>query len=262
MNLKIIISTLLLLLIAVFTTSTTAASKQPSTIPELNRLHIAVSSNFHSTLKLLSKLYSETHPSTIIISSASTGKLTTQIRFGAPYDIFLAADERHPNILIAEDLAFSDSQYTYAQGQLVLISKTETAKSALEVIQSGHIKQLAIANPRTAPYGRVANIWLKQSSVQGSTIQKITSENISQTWQHFQHGGVDAALVALSQVLLSKTNTSAYWLLPEKLNHQLTQSAVILTSTQNVLAAEEFMAFLKSKAAKEVISRAGYRLKI
>ncbi|MFT5452967.1 MAG: molybdate transport system substrate-binding protein, partial [Enterobacterales bacterium] len=260
---NVIFSTLLLLLIGVFTASTTlVAEKSPSTL-ELNHLHIAVSSNFHTTLKSLSKLYSKTHPTTITISSASTGKLTTQIRFGAPYDIFLAADEKHPNLLIAEELAFSESQYTYAQGQLVLVSKTVTAKSALEVIQSGHIKLLAMANPKTAPYGLVANLWLQQSNVQNLSIQKITSENISQTWQHFQHGGVDAALVALSQVLLSernsRTSSYAYWLLPEKLNQQLTQSAVILTSTKNIRVAERFMAFLKSQAAKKLISKAGYQ---
>lgn len=261
MDARVIISSLLLLLTVVSTTVVTLAAEESSRVAKLNRLHIAVSSNFHTALKSLSKLYSETHPTTIIISSASTGKLTTQIRFGAPYDIFLAADERHPDLLIAEGLAFSDSQYTYAQGQLVLISKILTAKTALEVIQSGHIKQLAIANHKTSPYGFIANIWLEQSRVQGSTIQKITSENISQTWQHFQHGGVDAALVALSQVLLSQNNSSAYWLLPEKLNHQLTQSAVILTSTQNMPAAEKFMTFLKSQTAKEFIYNAGYRLK-
>jgi molybdate transport system substrate-binding protein len=261
MNVRVIVSTLLLLLITVFAASTTLVAKESSTIDELSRLHIAVSSNFHSTLKLLSKLYSETHPTTkIIISSASTGKLTTQIRFGAPYDIFLAADEKHPNLLIAEHLAFSDSQYTYAQGQLVLITKTKAAASALDIIQSGHIKYLAVANPKTAPYGQVANLWLVQSSVQDLSMQKITSENISQTWQHFQHGGVDAALVALSQVLLSKTNTYTYWLLPEELNQQLTQSAVILTATKNKLSAEKFMTFLKSKAAKKLISRTGYEL--
>ena len=264
MNVRVIFSTLTLLLMVVFTTTATSASEESSTVGNLNRLHLAVSSNFHTTLKSLSKLYSKTHPTTIIISSASTGKLTTQIRFGAPYDIFLAADEKHPNLLIAEGLAFSDSQYTYAQGQLVLISKGLTASTAIEAIQSGHINQLAIANHKTSPYGLIANIWLEQSRVQGSTIQKITSENISQTWQHFQHGGVDAALVALSQVILSKSksknNSPAYWLLPEKLNHQLTQSAVILTSSQNKSAAEKFMTFLKSKIAKDFISKAGYRL--
>ena len=260
MNVRVIISTLLLLLAVVLTTSAALAFEGSSTVGKSNRLHIAVSGNFHTTLKSLSKLYSKTHATTIIISSASTGKLTTQIRFGAPYDILLAADERHPELLIAEGLAFSDSQYNYAQGQLVLISKTLTANTALEAIQSGHIKQLAIANHKTSPYGLIANSWLEHSRARGSTIQKITSENISQTWQHFQHGGVDAALVALSQVLLSKNDASAYWLLPEESNHQLIQSAVILTSTQNMPTAEKFMAFLKSQAAQELISGAGYRL--
>lgn len=258
MNARIVISTLLFLLSLGSIKSTTILAEESSSNLAQSSLHIAVASNFHTTLKLLSKLYSEKHPTAFTISSASTGKLTTQIRFGAPYDIFLAADKKHPALLIEEQLAFDDSKYIYAQGQLVLISKIESGNSALNIIQSGQIKQLALANHKTAPYGFVANAWLEQSAIENPSFQRITSENVSQTWQHFQHGGVDAALVVLSQVLLSKNNPYPYWLLPEKYNQQLSQSAVILSSTKNKDAAELFISFLKSKAAKALISEAGY----
>ncbi|PCJ48020.1 MAG: molybdate ABC transporter substrate-binding protein [Gammaproteobacteria bacterium] len=233
-----------------------------TTSPVSATLHIAVASNFNSTLKLLlgsyTTKYSTKHDINIIVSSASTGKLTTQIRYGAPYDIFLAADEQNPKLLIAEDLAFKQSAYVYAKGQLAFITKITSATSALDALGSGHIKLLAIANYKTAPYGKVAKSWLEDSGYSDSVLL-ITSENISQTWQHFQQSGVEAGLVALPQILLSNTNQS-YWLLPETVNRRLTQVAVIIKSTKNRLIAEHFMTFLKSKQAKEIIVKAGYKL--
>jgi len=221
-------------------------------------LHIAVASNFASTLKLLVQSFNKTHPLQVIISSASTGKLTTQIRYGAPYDLFLAADKAHPQILINEQLADENSFFVYAQGQVALISKEHHGDSAVATLNSDKIKQLAVANPKTAPYGLIAKQWLDANGFSKTSFQYITGENINQTWQFFQKGGVDAALVALSQIVQSPKTEQPYFLLPKDYNRHLTQAAVILSSATEPEVAKLFLTYLKTAEASEIILRAGY----
>lgn len=255
-NVKILL-VLLYLICAVGSTSLQAGEQQPSN-NEISTLHIAVASNFKPTLTKLVKLYQQSHPEKIITSSASTGKLATQIRYGAPYDIFLAADKAHPLLLLNERLALADSMEIYATGQLVLISRLEDAATPSELLRSGTVKQLAIANPDTAPYGTAARHWLNQKGLHDQGFKFITGENINQAWQFFQKGGADAAFVAYSQVLLSNEGNYRYWILTEKASQQLKQAAVILTGTKNLGSARRFMQFLLSAEAQNIMAEAGY----
>ena len=226
-------------------------------------LHIAVASNFNITAKLLTQAFNKLHPTRIIISSASTGKLTTQIRYGAPYDIFLAADRKHPNLLIEENLAYKNSYTPYAQGQLALISKqpvAESAQATLAVLDSNSI--VAIANPKTAPYGFVAMKWLSHSGFNEDAFRYIKAENISQTWQYFQRGGADAAIVAMSQILQANISQQQYWLLPQSINQELQQVAVILKTAHQKEISQLFLTFLTSDKAQEIMRQTGYRTTI
>ena len=232
-------------------------------------LHIAVASNFNSTAKLLTQTFNKLHPTKIILSSASTGKLTTQIRYGAPFDVFLAADRTHPELLIKEKFAYKNSRTLYAQGQLALISKRPIANSSqttlaalatLAALENDSI--VAIANPKTAPYGLVAMKWLLLSGFNEQSFRFIKGENISQTWQYFHRGGADAAIVAMSQVIQSQVSKDHYWLLPQSINRDLQQVAVILTNTHRRETAQLFLDFLRTEKAQNIIQQAGYRATI
>jgi len=221
-------------------------------------LHIAVASNFTTTLKTLAKSYEQSCAIKIVISSASTAKLTTQIRYGAPFDIFLSADTKHAQLLIQQNLAYKNSFYVYAQGQLALVHRNANAESAQKTLASGKIKQLAIANPKTAPYGTVAKNWLTEIGYSDDSFQYIIGENINQTWQFFQQGGTDAAVVALSQVLLSTASNYQHQALPLSTSQRLKQAVVILKNTTRKSAAEQFLLYLTSKKAVQIIQKAGY----
>ena len=229
-------------------------------VPVINEqtLHIAVASNFTTTLKKLVLKYSENHTVKIIISSASTGKITTQIRHGAPFDLFLAADSTHPKLLITENLADQRSFYAYAKGLLALISHKGKAKSAKAALQSGDIKLLAVANEKTAPYGSAAQNWLLQAGFSKHSFQYIKGENVNQAWQFFKNGGADAALVAVSQIILAKNNNLDYWIVSDKSQHQIIQALVLIKESKNHIIAKDFIQFMKSSQAKKIIQQAGY----
>lgn len=221
-------------------------------------LRVAVASNFITTARHLTEEFQRKHNIEVILSSGSTGKLTTQITYGAPYDVFLAADRKHPNILIEKGLAIKDSLQTYAIGQLALISRIPL-DSPVALTNVDQAIQIALANPKIAPYGAAAKSWLSRHIADKDRFQWVMGENINQTWHYFVNGGVDVAFVALSQINSQQNLKFKYWLLttPEI---RLVQSAVLLTQSQEKEAARKYLAFLKSAYATHHIQKAGYEL--
>jgi len=240
----------------------------------IEQLHLAVASNFAYTVKQLNVVFIKQYPKKIqiILSTASTGKLTTQIRNGAPYDIFLAANKSHPVRLINEDLAYQQSLMKYATGQLALVAHQSTGNSVFVNLQSGNIEQLALANPKTSPYGNATLLWLTAQGLSKNQFSILTAENITQSWQFFESGGADAAFVSLAQILQAE-HQYPYWLVQaDEPNQQLSkipytfdqqaidQFAVILKSTHHLILAQSYLKFLGTDQAKSIIKQSGYRL--
>lgn len=220
---------------------------QIPTLSAAERLRVAVASNFLTTLKPLAKQFQSDTGIEVAISSASTGKLTAQIEAGAPFDVFLSADMARPERLISKGLAKADSLSVYAIGQLVLVSR-QTFQNPADILDSS----LAIANPRTAPYGAAASQWLQQQSLQPRLLM---GENINQTWHFFHSGAVSVAIVAKSQ-LLAAALTEVYFQDLEADPAILSQGMVILN--ENSRAASQFKTFLLSEQVQSIIESAGY----
>ena len=127
-------------------------------------LRIAVASNFLLPLKALSKNFKESTGYKVVVISGSTGKLYAQIKQGAPFDILLAADSIRPELLEKEGIGLPGSRFTYAVGRLVLWSKNSKLplKNDLQVLNHKNFRYLAIANPKTAPYGKAAEQVLRK----------------------------------------------------------------------------------------------------
>ena len=139
---------------------------------------VAVAANFAQTLKQLIPLYTKGHPDDRIgVTVASTGKLAAQIRQGAPYDIFLAADQRRPAELAQEGLLLPASIRTYAQGILVLWTPTRGVPLGPESLRQGNVQPLALANARTAPYGVAAEAVLARVNLPVA-VKQVTAENV------------------------------------------------------------------------------------
>ncbi|VUD47681.1 Molybdate-binding periplasmic protein [Thalassocella blandensis] len=230
------------------------------------KLNIAVAANFTPVLEVIVQQYSSQVSVEIAIVTGSTGKLYTQITHGAPFDVFLAADQQHPRLLVDNKLAVKDSQVTYAEGAIVLWSMAWQGKQAKVHLQAGDFQRLAIANPKIAPYGVAARQAMQALGVQLEAEQKLLEgTNIAQAFHFVRFGNADLGFVSLSQIKQyerMEKREASYWLVPQQYFEPIKQDLVLLqhatTSTVRQRAAEEFLAYLKGEEAKQLIRTFGY----
>src|SRR6202167_4904876 len=120
-------------------------------------LNVAVAANFFGTLQKLAPKFEQASGNKLVLSSGSSGQFYTQIREGAPFDVFLSADSDRPKLLESDGLGLAGSRFTYAIGTLVLWSpRPGYVDAAGKVLQGGHVRLIAIADPKNAPYGVAA----------------------------------------------------------------------------------------------------------
>lgn len=224
----------------------------------------AVATNFLPTLKVIVKKFREAAGPPVRLVGGSTGKLFAQIVHGAPFDVFLAADRVRPQLLEKRGLAVPGSRFTYARGRLVLWSATADIPGAdlLARLRRGDFERLAIANPKTAPYGAAARTVLTRMGLwDGLRRRLVRGENIGQAFQFAATGNAAAGFVALSQVLNPNlTVRGSRWDVPETWHDPLDQDAVLLRRSQAHAGAQKFLAFLKGPQARAVMQRFGYRI--
>ncbi len=232
-----------------------------STSLQAAELRVATASNFLATLRVLAPMFERETGIELKISAASTGKLYAQIRHGAPYDVFLAADARRPQLLEQQGLALAGSRFTYARGQLVLWRSTPDEEALdLEAIVTA-TGRLAIANPKTAPYGEAARAVLENlglwQTLQGRLIR---GENIGQTFQFVASGNAPLGLVAHTQVLQIAAEPRDVVVIPVTLYPPLDQQAVLLKAARNAAQGQRFLTWLRSNSARTAIAARGYAL--
>ena len=226
-------------------------------------LRIAVASNFLLPLKALSKNFRESTGHKVVVISGSTGKLYAQIKQGAPFDILLAADSIRPELLEKEGIGVPGSRFTYAVGRLVLWSKNSKLplKNDLQVLNHKNFRYLAIANPKTAPYGKAAEQVLRKKGF-WELIQNrlVRGENISQTFQFVMTGNADIGLIALSQ-LRKNQGLGFSMIVPQEWHDPIQQQGILLKRAKTNKTARLFLNFIKSNRIQKQIESFGYSLK-
>lgn len=222
-------------------------------------IKVAVASNFTAAAKDLAQLFESQHNIKVSLSFGSTGKLFAQIHYGAPFDLFLSADAERPAKLVETGGAIEGSQFTYAIGRIALYSKTEPLAD-LSVDQLRFLlatSDVAMANPKTAPYGVAAMQALATLKVSAPVNNKrVFGENIAQAYQFIETGNVKLGFVSFSQ--LKANSQRSYWLVPQEYYQPLNQDAVLLEKGAGNPAAKLFLHFLRSPQALEIIQKHGY----
>lgn len=223
-----------------------------------NPLRLAVASNFTVPIQKLASIFEQETGQKIQVSFGSSGKFFAQIRHGAPFDVFLSADQAKPDKLISNGLALKDSKVIYAKGALALWSATLDSVMPVEetLLQA---RKVAIANPKLAPYGKAAEETLRKLGL-WSKLQKhlVRGENIGQTYQFSYSKNADLGFVALSQVL-SGDIKGHFWKVPASYHTDIKQAAVVLTSSQQKTAANAFLSFLMRSDIQQKITEFGYQ---
>ena len=226
-------------------------------------LKVAVAANFTPALKALIKAYDAHSDQEIVVISGSTGKLFTQIEHGAPFDLFFAADQKRPAMLVKNGLALPESQFTYAIGALVLWSKRWDAQEARERLLSGRFERLAMANPKLAPYGEaaiasMASLGVKLEEGENKILE---GENIAQAFQFLRFGSADLGFVSLSQIRQHETSNSvkaSYWVIPAKHHSPIAQDVVVLERSHDNKNTAKFLRFIQSEQARNIMLDYGY----
>jgi molybdate transport system substrate-binding protein len=252
----------LILLILLF--SSVQISAQGAAHP--TELVVAAAADLSSALKEVGDNYEKKTGVTIKLSFAASGALTQQIQNGAPFDVFFSADMDYPRQLISAGDADSASLYQYAIGKLVLWvpagSPLDVEHQGMKILLDPSVKKISIGNPQHAPYGRAAIAALKHAGLYDQIADRLVlGENISQAAQFVESGNAQVGFVALAHVIAPEMKGKGkYWVVPADFYPPLAQGVVVLTHSQHKKEAEEFVDYIKSKAAVEVLRSYGFSL--
>jgi len=223
-------------------------------------VRLAVAANFTDTARQLGTAFTRRTGHQVSYSFGASGQLATQIQQGAPFDIFLSADVERPLWLEQQGLTVDGSRHVYARGRLVLWSADATRRDlSLAGLKAARFSHLAIADPKSAPYGLAAEEMLQKHGLLTPLSPKIVKGgNISQTYGFIKTGAAELGFVALSQVYGQKTGR--YWLIPAADHSPIEQQVVWLKRSEKNPAALAFMHFLKSPEARKIIRNQGYEV--
>ena len=222
---------------------------------------LAVASNFSTTMKKLETAYEKKHEHYLTITYASSGKHYAQIINGAPFQVFLSADQETPMRLVEDELAVKNSQFSYAFGRLVLWTNIESLRGQEKVLlEDRNYRNLSIANPKLAPYGKAAVDVLNNLNIkQDESSRWVYGENIGQSFQFVATKNAELGFVGLSQVLALSPKDS-FWYIPEALYDPIQQDAVLLKRGKDSLGARDFLEFMHTDIAQNIICQSGYRI--
>ena len=222
---------------------------------------VAVAANFTAPMQKIVQAFEQDTGHKASLAFGSTGKFYTQIKNGAPFHILLAADNTTPTRLEAEGAGVPNSRFTYATGKLVLWSKQAgLVDDKGDVLRGGKFARLAIANPKTAPYGAAAIETLTALGLlQAVQAKFVQGENIAQTHQFVATENAALGFVALSQVFADgRMKDGSAWIVPASLHKPLQQDAVLLTAGKDNPAAIALLIYLRGDKAKTIMRSFGY----
>ena len=226
---------------------------------EAGQTHVAVAANFIEPAREIAALFQKKTGHEAILISGASGAFFSQITHGAPFEVFLSADEERPRQAEEQGFAVPGSRFTYAIGKLVLWSRVLDVTQGEAVLKAGNFRRLSIANPTSAPYGAAAIDTMKALGVLDALQPKIVrGSSIAQAFQFIDTRNAELGFVALAQLYGNTQGTR--WLVPEKLHAPIRQDAVLLKNGANDEAAKGFLAFLRGPEAQAIIERYGYAL--
>lgn len=222
------------------------------------RIYVACAANFYAPLKQLVTAYRDTHDrhSEILISSGSSGSLFRQIMHGSPHQIFLSADSFYPEQLERAKRTLPNTRTTYAVGELLLWHPGIELDTVQQL--AGQRLTLAIANPKTAPYGKAALEVLKRLDP-AMPWRLVVGSSIAQTHQFIDSGNARAGIISRSLIDTERSDIKS---IPDNWYPALLQQMVLTDKAANQAAVHRLFAYITSEPAQRIIEKSGYRLPV
>ena len=228
-----------------------------------DEVQVAVAANFTAPIRAIAADFEKDTGHKLVTSFGATGQFYTQIKNGAPFEVFLSADDSTPQKLETEGDTVKGSRFTYAVGTLALWSAKEGYVDAKgDVLKKNEYRHLSIANPKAAPYGMAASQVLAREGLTDKVKDKIVEgQNITQAYQFVSTGNAELGFVALSQIYKDgKITSGSAWIVPASLHDPIKQDAVILNKGKDNPAAKALVDYLKGPKAAAVIQSYGYEI--
>lgn len=240
---------------------------QPSAGTTAREVRVAAAADLKFALEDVSAGFAAAHPGVKVTTTyGSSGTLFAQLVNDAPFDVFLSADIDYPRKLVEQGKAVKGSEFSYAVGHLVVWvpngSKLDLDTLGITALADPAVKKVAVANPRTAPYGRATEAALKSLGAYEAVRERLVfGENIAQAAQFVGSGAADAGLIALSLALApAMRDKGRYWPVPLDAYPRLDQGGVILSGARDADAAHALRAFLMSREGRALLKRHGFTL--
>lgn len=226
---------------------------------------VAAASDLNFAIKEIVAEYEKTSGHHVKLSLGSSGNFYAQIQNGAPFDLYFSADIGYPKKLEEAGLIVPGSVYRYAAGRIVVWTGNEShidVAQGMDSLKAPHIKKIAIANPKHAPYGRAAVAAMEHFKVHDQVKARLVlGENISQAAQFIESGACEIGIIALSLALApTMKSKGTYWEVPASAHPPLEQGAAILKSSKQQEVAKQFLEFMKGKQGQEIMTRYGFTL--
>ncbi len=228
-----------------------------------DEVRVAVAANFTAPMQKIAEAFARDTGHRAVLAFGATGKFYAQINNGAPFDVLLAADEQTPQRLEDEGQGVTGSRFTYAVGSLVLWSAREGYVDAQgRVLADGDFRHLALANPKTAPYGAAALQTLEKLGLRERLQPRfVQGENIAQTHQFVASGNAELGFIALSQVIEDgRIARGSAWRMPADQHQPIRQDALLLQRGEHNPAARALLDYLRSASAVALIRAYGYEV--
>ncbi|MNF36936.1 Molybdate-binding periplasmic protein precursor [compost metagenome] len=226
-------------------------------------VQVAVAANFTAPIQAIASDFEKDTGHKLVAAYGATGQFYSQIKNGAPFEVFLAADDTTPAKLEKEGESVAGSRFTYATGKLVLWSaQVGYVDVKGDVLKQNQFKHLSIANPKAAPYGLAATQVMDKLKLSTALAPKLVEgQSITQALQFVSTGNAELGFVALSQVYKDgRISSGSAWIVPEQLHDPINQDAVILNKGKDNPAATALVNYLRGPKAAAVIKSYGYTL--
>jgi len=226
---------------------------------------VAAAGDLRGVLEELKTGFESGHPGIQLqLSFGASGSLTAQIQQGAPFDLFLSADEGFPLQLQKAGLAAAQDIFRYATGSLTLWVRKDLAldpaRDGWQVLLSPGVKKISIANPQVAPYGRAAEAALRKVGIYDQVQSRLVfADNIAQAAQFLQAGSAEAGLISAAQANNPVLRQSGViWTVPADTYPALRQAGVILLRSPYQDQARAFRSYITGAGGQAVLARHGF----
>jgi len=223
-------------------------------------LMIAVAANFAPAMAMIGKNFTRSTDIPTQVSVSSSGRLYSQIRNGAPFDLFFSADSNRPELLFTEGRC--EQPEVYVNGLVVLWSRDADLCRDLgswqDAVKGPGLKRIGMANPELAPYGTVAKDALLAEKLWNTAQDRLVfGNNVAQAFQYAATGAADASFTALSLAHTTRGEQGCFLPVPEA--EPVAQSVCVVENSTNKIAAKKFLSFLLSKEIKAMLFQYGYK---